>query len=378
MSKDTPKPESQGKAEVKPEAKPEVKSEAKPEGKAEAKTEDKGPAEAAPASSEAPLNDTASEALAAFESDEKTKEKKAAEAKKEKEEAEEEARQARESLRRPGLIRGFFRGFFQIRDSATIWGKIFMVLACLSLIGLVWYLSSRPWWGPEGNERALNRMAMGSPEEVFGNFHSLWFERALMRNLFASLWRVAQGFGLAVLVGIPLGILCGAFTRVDAFFAPISLFGRNVPIAALVPVTLLFFGIGEGQKVAFIFMACVAFILFDASRAIRDVKNDYLDTAYTLGANRFQVLTKVMVPLAMPDIFNSVRLLFGLAFGYIILAEMVNAELGIGRLILTSQRRGMTDDVPLILIFLTLVAFFIDRGLFMIQRTLFSYRYGRR
>jgi len=375
MSEETPKPSAPAGDKPQAEAakKPDAKAEAKPEDTAKPEAEDKA---AAPA--EKPVADAEAEALAAFESEEKSKAAEAERLKKEKEEAEEEARRERQAARKPGLLRGFFHGFFKIRDPATLWGRAFMTLASLGLIGLAWYLSSRPWWGPDGNERALNRMAMGSPEEVFGNFPNLWFERALMRNLLASMWRVLQGFGLAIIVGVPIGILCGAFTRIDAFFAPISLFGRNVPIAALVPLTLLFFGIGEGQKVAFIFLACVAFILFDASRAIRDVKEDYLDTAYTLGANRFQALTKVMIPLALPDIFNSIRLLFGLAFGYIILAEMVNAEFGIGRLILTSQRRGMTDDVPLILIFLTLVAFVIDRSLFFIQRALFSYRYGRR
>ena len=265
-----------------------------------------------------------------------------------------------------------------IRDEASLLERALLSLLLIGLIGLAWFLATRPWWGPQGTERAIDRLALGSPEEVFGSFGSLWFDRALMRNLLASLWRVLQGFGLAVLVGVPLGILCGAFPRWDAFVAPISLFGRNVPIAALVPLTMLFFGIGEGQKIAFIFVACVAFVLFDASRAVMSVGDAYLDTAYTLGASRRQILTKVLIPLALPDIFNSVRLLFGLAFGYIILAEIVNAEFGLGKLILTSQRRGPQEHVYLILLFLTLVAYLLDRGLFALQRALFPYRYGRR
>jgi NitT/TauT family transport system permease protein len=277
---------------------------------------------------------------------------------------------------RPAFME-FFSQFFSIRNQPTIIGKAVMIAFCIGLLFLIWFLASRPWWGPNGNERALNRLVMGSPEEVFASFASLWFDRALVRNLIASLWRVFQGFGLAIVVGVPIGILCGAFKRIDAFFAPVSLFGRNVPIAALVPLTMMFFGIDEGQKIAFIFIACVAFVIFDASRAISDVKDDYLDTAYTLGASRFQVLGKVLIPLALPEIVNSLRLMFGLALGYIVLAEMVNAEFGVGKLILISQRRGPKDHVYLILIFVTMVAFLINYLWVNLQRVLFPYRYKR-
>ena len=320
----------------------------------------------------------AEDALKAFEQEQTERTERENERKKKVEQAEQDKLEEREAQRRPGMVRSFFKGFFQIRDEPSIWGKLLMAGLGLGTLFLLWFLASREWWGPAGNERVLDRMAMGSPEEVFGSFHSLWFERAFMRNLVASLWRVFQGFGLAVLVGVPLGIIGGTFKRVDAFFLPISIFGRNVPIAALVPLTMLFFGIDEGQKIAFIFVSCVAFVMFDASRAISEVKNDYLDTAYTLGASRWQVLTKVLIPLAMPDIVNSLRLMLGLAFGYIVLAEMVNAEFGVGKLILTSQRRGPKEHVYLVLFGLTLVAFAINYLLVAFQRIVFRYKYGRR
>ena len=103
------------------------------------------------------------------------------------------------------------------------------------------------------------------------------------------------------------------------------MFGRNIPVAAADPAALLVFGIGEQQKVMFIFIACVAFIISDTARAIGDVGDRYVDTAYTLGASRWQTIMKVLVPLAMPTVFNSFRLLFGLAFGYIMLAEVVKS-----------------------------------------------------
>jgi NitT/TauT family transport system permease protein len=276
--------------------------------------------------------------------------------------------------RRTSPVAGFFTGFFKIRDEPSVVGRAFMAMLCIGGIAALWFYVTR---GATAAERIVSPTTIGSPAEVFGSFPSLWFDRALTRNLAVSLWRVLQGFGLAVLVGVPIGILCGAYKRIDAFFAPISIFGRNVPVVALVPLALLWFGTGEAPKIGFLFIACVAFILFDASRAVGDVSSDYLDTAYTLGASRRQALTKVIIPLAMPAIFNSVRLLFGLAFGYIIVAEALDMDSGIGVLIMQSQRRGPREHVYLILLFITVVAFLLDRLLWFIQRNLFPYRYGR-
>jgi NitT/TauT family transport system permease protein len=160
----------------------------------------------------------------------------------------------------------------------------------------------------------------------------------------------------------------------NAFLAPLSVFGRNVPISALVPLTLIWFGIDELQKVMFIFVATVMFVVFDVTRAVAGVDEKYVQTARTLGASNAQVLLKVLVPLSFPDIFGSLRLLFGIAFGYIILAEMVNMTGGLGALILTSQRRGPMEHVYLVLVIITLVAYGIDRALFALSRWLFPHR----
>jgi NitT/TauT family transport system permease protein len=184
---------------------------------------------------------------------------------------------------------------------------------------------------------------------------------------------------LAAAVGIPLGIVCGCFNWFNAFLLPMTLFGRNIPIVALVPLMFTFFGATELSKVMFIFVATVSFVIIDTATAIRDVDSRYIDTAYTLGASRRQIVTKVLVPLAMPSVFNSLRLLFGLAFGYIMLAEAIkfgNEAGGLGNIILTSQRRNLKEPIYLILILIPLVALAIDRVLYWIQRQLFPHQYG--
>lgn len=278
--------------------------------------------------------------------------------------------------RAPGLLEQVLDSFVTLRQEPPHWLAIAMGGLCVILLLAAWLVVT---WGSEAESRTISPTVLPSPGETFLSFHALWFERALSRNLLYTLGRVTAGFALAAVVGIPLGVLAASFRPINAFLAPLSVFGRNIPIAALIPLTLLWFGIGETQKVAFIFAACVAFVFFDATRSISDVEDRYLDTAYTLGASRGQIIFKVLIPLALPDILNSLRLLFGLAFGYIMLSEAIDPGKygGLGHLILMSQRRGPREHVFLILLFITLVAFGIDRFMFWCQSRLFPYRYAR-
>ena len=144
-------------------------------------------------------------------------------------------------------------------------------------------------------------------------------------------------------------------------------------MAALIPLTILWFGIDETQKVMFIFIACVP-SYSDTVRAIASVPDRYVETAQTLGASRWQIMTKVLVALALPDIYNSLRHLFGMAFGYIMLAELINASYGLGYLLMTSQRRGLSEHIILILMVIGLFAFAIDRLRVLLPAVLFPYR----
>lgn len=258
----------------------------------------------------------------------------------------------------------------KLRETPSLATRARFGAACVLILFLFWSILTKG--SPE--ERIISPAVLTSPSETYDSFSSLWFERALNRNILISLWRVVQGFGLAALIGVPIGIICGTWPKVNAFLAPITVFGRNVPMSAMVPLTLIWFGIDESQKVMFIFISCVAFVVFDASRSIAEVHERYVQTALTLGASNLQVVKKVLIPLALPDIFGSLRLLFGLAFGYIILAEMVNMSGGLGDLILTSQRQGPREHVYIILIVISMLAYGLDRLLLLVGNRLFPYK----
>ena len=244
-------------------------------------------------------------------------------------------------------------------------------VGAMGVVLLVWWLVTR---GGGAEERLISPVILPSPVEVLGSFPSLLNDRGLVESIAATLKRVLIGFGLAALVGVPLGILAGSWRVIEAAGAPLALFGRNLPVAALIPLTILWFGIDETQKVMFIFIACVPFVYSNVVAAIAGVPDRYVETAQTLGATPFQIVRKVLVALAIPDIYNSLRYLFGLAFGYIMLAELINAEHGLGYLLMASQRRGMSEHIILILMIIGLLAYGIDRVLFWFQRGLFPHR----
>ena len=241
---------------------------------------------------------------------------------------------------------------------------------CIALIVALWFVIT----SGAAEERLVSPTLLPAPLEVLASYRSLIADGALLDSIFATLRRVILGFMLAVAVGVPLGMAAGSWRALGSFLAPVVLVARNVPIAALIPLTILWFGIDESQKVMFIFIATVPFVFSDASAAVICVSDRYVETAQTLGATDGQIVRKVLVPLALPDIFTSLRSLFGIAFGYIMLAELINARYGLGYLLSVSQRRGHTDHIFLVLIIIGLLAYAIDRVLLFFQRGLFPYR----
>jgi len=263
------------------------------------------------------------------------------------------------------------RRLFTLRESPPPLIKRSVGFAGVAIAVFVWWAAT---FGATPETRFVSPVVLPSPGEVLRSIPTLFTERALVASTAATLRRVITGFGLAILIGVPLGILAGAYRIFDALTGPLSVFLRNIPVAVLIPLTILWFGIDETQKTMFIFIATSPFVFFDAARAIAGVHDRYVETAQTLGASPRQVVMKVLIPLGMPDIYNSLRNLFGLAFGYIMLAELVNAEHGLGYLLMASQRRGLSEHIFAILIVIGLLAYGIDRLLYWFQLGLFPHR----
>lgn len=256
-----------------------------------------------------------------------------------------------------------------LRAEPPPWIGKLLGLACVLLVLAVWWLVTH---GP-AVERTISPVKLPSPGEVWSS-QEVVPDGEIIDGVIASMVRVLKGFGLAVVVGVGLGVVAASFRAVLAFFQPIVIFGRSVPISALLPVTFLFFGIAEQQKMMFIFLATVPFVFSDTVKAVSLVPERYVETAQTLGASRWQIIRKVLVPLALPDIITGLRFMFGLAFGYIILAEVINTREGLGYLISLGERRANTGLPYLMLILIAVLAYLLDWTIRFFQRHAFPYR----
>lgn len=260
-----------------------------------------------------------------------------------------------------------------IRQPIPAWQRWLVAIVPLALLVGLWALLTM---GPL-EERAISYQILPNPAEVVGSFDTLWFDSALMRSILASLYRVALGFAIAGVLAFVLGVVMGAFTRARAALNPFALLGGYLPLPAIIPLTLAWWGIGEKQKVGFLAIASFVYLWPLVLRALDDVEDVYLKTAYTLGAGRWQVIRKVFVPVAAADIYHALRLAFGVGWAYVILAEMIAAERGVGYLIYQAQRRSHPEQVYMLLIVIILLAVGIDRLLAIGGKLFFPYRHAR-
>jgi len=262
-----------------------------------------------------------------------------------------------------------------IRETIPGWMSWTLGVIPILVLLLVWIVMTA---GGEAEKRIISPTILPSPLEVVSSFGSLWFERALTRNLAISFGRVVLGFLVAVALTFPLGVLMGAFTKVKAAFTPLSVFGAYLPIPTLVPLTMSLFGTGETQKVVFLAIAFGIFLLPQIVAAVAAVDDIYLKTAYTLGADTAQVVRKVLLAVSWPDIYQALRLGFGVGWSYILLAEMVDIGKGLGGIIIISQRRGPREHIYLVLLIIVAIAFLTDKLWQVIGRRLFPFREAHR
>ncbi|HEX4497316.1 MAG TPA: ABC transporter permease [Thermoanaerobaculia bacterium] len=172
-----------------------------------------------------------------------------------------------------------------------------------------------------------------SPTEILRGTLQLFLQYDLLGAILISTRRILFGFLLASAVALPLGVLMGAFEPVNRFFEPIVAPLRYMPISAFLGILILWFGIYEKQKIAFLFLGVFVYLLPVVVTAIRQVPEELVQTSLTLGASRWQVIRTVLLPAALPEIFDSFRVMNAISWTYIILAELVNPGHGLGYII---------------------------------------------
>jgi len=182
----------------------------------------------------------------------------------------------------------------------------------------------------------------------------------LWENAQASITVVVIGWIIAALLAVPLGILMGSLKIVEALLEPIVNFVRYLPVSAMIPLLILYIGIGIEEKISVIFIGTFFQLILLVADVAAHVGNDLLDSAYTLGSSRLRVLTTVLLPATLPGVMDALRITLGWAWTYLIVAELVAAEHGLGIMILQSQRGLRTDKIFVGLVTIGLLGFASD------------------
>jgi NitT/TauT family transport system permease protein len=191
-----------------------------------------------------------------------------------------------------------------------------------------------------------------SPHEVFNAFENLLFNGTLISDTIDTLSRVLLGFIIAAAIAIPLGIIIGWSKTVENFFNFTIGILRPIPPIAWIPFAILWFGLGLGSAIFVIFIGSVFPILVNTVDGVKRIDKVYVESAYTLGANQFQTLSKVVVPAALPNIITGLKVGMGIALMCTVAAEMIGSNNGLGYLILTAI--SMLDSASAIVGMLTI------------------------
>jgi NitT/TauT family transport system permease protein len=193
--------------------------------------------------------------------------------------------------------------------------------------------------------RIVDPLFLPSPGRVFRAGWDLFFELGFTTDILNSVYRVMVGFIAAAVMGVPLGLIMGTFKVAEAITEPVVGFIRYMPASAFIPLFILWVGIGDVEKIAIIFVGSFFQLVLMVAVVAKNVHKDMLETAYTLGAKRFQVLRKILLPASLPGIVDTLRIIVGWAWTYIIVAELVASASGIGYMIISSQRMLRTGNI---------------------------------
>ena len=228
------------------------------------------------------------------------------------------------------------------------------VLISVSLIIplLIWFVVT--------SSAEIDSVFLPSPSDVIGAFQRLWSKGYLINDTFASFTRVSLGFILSAVVAVPLGILMGTFASIRALFEPIIGIVRYMPAPAFIPLLIIYLGVDEAPKIALIFIGTVFFNILMIMDSVKFVPQELIETTYTLGGKRGQVLLQVITPYIIPRIIDTFRVNMAASWNLVVVAELLAASEGLGKRILLAQKFLRTEEIFACLIILGLIGFALD------------------
>ena len=224
---------------------------------------------------------------------------------------------------------------------------------------------------------SVNRVFLPGPYDVVHRVVTWFRNDELLADVGISCFRVTVGWALAALLALPLGLFIGTFRAVQAALEPLMDFVRYLPAVAFIPLVMLWVGIDEGAKIAIIFIGTFFQMVLMVAEDVRRVPLAQLEVAQTLGATRSEVINEVIIPSAKPALLDTLRITMGWAWTYLVVAELVAANSGLGYAIIKAQRFLQTDKIFAGIILIGAIGLAIDQGFRLMHRLAFGYLYVR-
>jgi NitT/TauT family transport system permease protein len=272
---------------------------------------------------------------------------------------------------------------FEIRGHMTKQQLLAATVAGIAFLLVAWYtIASIPMLLVEGDNGEMVRMSLHSrglfpvPFEVLGALHELHFKDGLVRNLGYSLKLNFWGYVESIAFCLPIGFMIGLFPAFKGMFSkPVDAL-RFVPLTAITGIFIAWFGIGDAMKVHFLAFGIIVYLLPVVTQRVYEVPAVYQQTAFTLGASKWQMIRKIFLPDVLSKVFDDIRVLVAISWTYIIIAEMQNMEGGIGALVWKCARQSRIDKVFAILFVIIIVGFLQDLIFKWLDRKLFAHKYA--
>lgn len=227
--------------------------------------------------------------------------------------------------------------FWSVRRGIPTWLKWVMPIIGVSIPLLIWSILSYGGF--------VKAIFLPTPTKVLTTGWALLREDNLVKDILASSMRVFLGFLAAATISTPLGLMMGTFHSIEQLFNPFVSAVRYMPVAAFMPLIVIWAGIDETAKVLIVFLGIVLYNVTMIVDGVKAIPDEVLNAAYTLGANRLVLISQVIFPAALPSIMNTLRVNIAGAWNFLIISELIAASEGLGFRILRSQRYLQTDRV---------------------------------
>ncbi len=219
----------------------------------------------------------------------------------------------------------------------------------------------------------VSKTFLADPITMVRSGYDLLANQGFAKDIGMTVWRVLGGFVIAAVLAVPLGVMMGAYKPVEAFFEPFVSFARYLPASAFIPLLILWAGIGEAQKLAVIFIGSFFQVVLMIAVSVGNTRRDLVEAAYTLGAGDRGIVTRVLLPSSAPEIAETLRMVLGWAWTYVIVAELIGASSGIGHMITDSQALLATDQIIFGIIVIGLIGLVTDFAFKSFNRKLFPW-----